>query len=160
MALKLKFYQVVLFIVPLLLVSIVSCNSQNQEAQEDQVIVEMVTTSGIEDDYTFSVTLRSPDLGCQQYADWWEVITVDGKLIYRRILTHSHVNEQPFTRSGGKVKINANQEVIVRAHMNNTGYGVQAMIGTIKSGFQTRLLEKDFAELLESTEPLPDGCTH
>jgi hypothetical protein len=117
-----------------------------------------VNVSGFEGNYTFYVTIKSPDTGCDQYSDWWEVIGPAGELIYRRILTHSHVDEQPFTRSGGKVHIMADQEVIIRAHMNNTGYGGIAMSGSVKDGFKQTDLEKDFAFLLEKEEPLPDGC--
>ena len=85
--------------------------------------------------YTFSVTLSSLDTGCDQYADWWEVITPDGELVYRRILAHSHVNEQPFTRSGGPVELQETTQAIVRAHMNNAGYGGVAFSGSPASGF-------------------------
>jgi hypothetical protein len=38
-----------------------------------------VDVSGNEGAYQFSVGIRSPDTGCDQYADWWEVITGDGE---------------------------------------------------------------------------------
>ena len=126
---------------------------------KEHVEVQAVKVSGSESKYTFSVTLKSPDKGCSQYADWWEVISADGEnLIYRRILAHSHVNEQPFTRSGGPVKISGNEKVIIRAHMNNLGYGNQAMIGSVKDGFKVVELESDFGNELEKYKPLPTGC--
>jgi hypothetical protein len=124
----------------------------------DSADVLKVKISGINEDYTFSVTLKSPDTGCEQYANWWEVISPDGKLIYRRILGHSHINEQPFTRSGGPVPISEDQEVIIRAHMNNTGYGVNAIKGSVKAGFKRVELDKDFAIDLETAEPQPSDC--
>lgn len=51
--------------------------------------------------------MRSPDRDCGLYADWWEVVGEDGRLLYRRILMHSHPDEQPFTRPGGPVAIAA-----------------------------------------------------
>ena len=64
-----------------------------------------VSVSGSAQSYTFSVTLRSSDTGCDHYADWWEVLSSDGELIYRRVLLHSHVDEQPFTRSGTLIDV-------------------------------------------------------
>ena len=122
-------------------------------------IVTAVEVSG--DDasgYTFAVTIESPDKGCEQYANWWEVVTEEGDLLYRRILVHSHVDEQPFTRSGGPVMIGADEVVLVRSHMQPTGYSTQAIKGSIASGFESATLPADFASELAEAAPLPSGC--
>ena len=106
----------------------------------------------------FSVTISSPDTGCDRYADWWEVITPEGELLYRRVLLHSHVNEQPFTRSGGPVDIAGDLPVIVRAHMHPDGYSPQAFSGTVNDGFSETDLEADFALQLATQPPLPTSC--
>ncbi|MEL7356506.1 MAG: hypothetical protein AAFN40_08075 [Cyanobacteria bacterium J06560_6] len=108
--------------------------------------------------YQFAVTVKSPDEGCDRYANWWEVITEDGKLLYRRILAHSHVEEQPFTRSGGPVDVEPDEVVIVRSHMHPTGYHTQAMKGSFSAGFEPTTLPTDFADELAEVEPLPTGC--
>jgi len=134
-------------------------NGQQTDINESDVAqIRSVSVQGESNDYTFSVEVKSPDTGCQQYADWWEVVDMDGNLIYRRILLHSHVNEQPFTRSGGPVDISNTRRVIVRAHMNNTGYSSAVMTGSEASGFEQDSIANDFAENLENTPPLPDGC--
>jgi hypothetical protein len=120
--------------------------------------VTKVTFSGEENAYTFEVTIESPDTGCEQYADWWEVIDLEGNLIYRRILDHSHVTEQPFTRSGEDIEISQDKEVYVRMHMNNSGYVAQAQKGSVVNGFQATELDVTFAKDLEKAAPLPDGC--
>ena len=121
--------------------------------------VLLVDVSGSERSYTFDVTLLSPDLGCQQYADWWEVLSPRGELIYRRVLDHSHVDEQPFTRSGGPVSIAADETVIVRAHLNTLGYGGITLEGSPDSGIFTPIqLEPGFAQEVETLPPLPDDC--
>lgn len=121
--------------------------------------VTAVDVTGEPGAYSFSVTVSSPDTGCDQYADWWEVITEDGTLVYRRVLLHSHVSEQPFTRSGSPVDVQADQSVIVRSHMSATGYGAQAMGGTVANGFQEISLPEGFASDLANQGPLPDDCT-
>ncbi|MEM6369158.1 MAG: hypothetical protein AAGD10_02620 [Myxococcota bacterium] len=122
------------------------------------VDVVQVNVRGDEGARRFSVTLRSPDAGCERYADWWEVLDAEGKLLYRRILAHSHVDEQPFTRSGGPVRVGASQLVYVRAHMNVGGYGGQAMKGTVEKGFKAITGEVPADEEVERAPPQPKGC--
>jgi hypothetical protein len=117
-----------------------------------------VEVSGEPGAYTFSVGIESPDQGCGQYADWWEVVSEDGALVYRRILLHSHVDEQPFVRSGGPVKVDPETEVWVRAHMAPGGYGGQALKGSVEAGFAPAEMPAGFAEELDEQPPLPDGC--
>ena len=123
-----------------------------------QADVIAVQTSGQAGAYQFNVTVRSPDLGCKQYADWWEVVSEDGKLLYRRVLLHSHVDEQPFTRSGGPVPIQPDTPVWVRAHMNTGGYGGTTLKGSVKTGFKQAASETGFAAGLAKQMPLPEGC--
>ncbi|MEM0992797.1 MAG: hypothetical protein AAGI49_07150, partial [Bacteroidota bacterium] len=123
-----------------------------------QAKVLSLTVSGSENNYRFNVEVESPDTGCDQYADWWEVFSESGELVYRRILTHSHVNEQPFKRSGGTINITDDQVVFVRAHMNNLGYGMDVMKGSVNEGFLRTRLDTSFAADLANQEPLPRDC--
>lgn len=110
--------------------------------------------------YTVSLTIRSPDVDCSQYADWWELLTEEGELIHRRILNHSHADEQPFTRSSeSPVDLAADQVLIARAHLHPAGYGGAAMRGSAAQGFsEDASITAEFAAELEQAEPLPDGC--
>ncbi|MFK5981571.1 MAG: hypothetical protein QM499_01555 [Flavobacteriaceae bacterium] len=153
------------FIFPLLFIT--SCNSSDDPVISEEIeIIEIlekaevvsVSVSGDENNYTFSVGILSTETGCEQYANWWEVISEDGELIYRRILGHSHVNEQPFVRSGGVVEISNNQTVIIRAHMNTSSFGTKVYKGTVASGFSAFTFEDNFAANLETQEPLPTSC--
>ncbi len=120
--------------------------------------VVSVEATGSEKNYTFKVGIKSPDTGCDQYANWWEVLSEDGKLIYRRILGHSHVNEQPFIRSGGAVVIGKAQVVWIRAHMNTSGYGGEVFKGTVKDGFVKTAADINFSKAIETESPQPSGC--
>ncbi len=117
-----------------------------------------VSASGAPGSYTFSVTVGSPDTGCEQFADWWEVLTEEGALLYRRVLLHSHVDEQPFTRSGGPVAVDPGRTVLVRAHMSTGGYGGAVMRGSVGTGFEPAEAPSGFAAELASQAPLPQGC--
>jgi hypothetical protein len=73
--------------------------------------------------YHFRVTVRHADEGWDHYADRWEVMTPDGKVLATRILHHPHVDEQPFTRELAGVSIpSAITEVDVRAHDSVHGF--------------------------------------
>ena len=127
-------------------------------AEEILANINSVDVTGSPNLYQFNVSISSPDTGCEQYADWWEVLDENGNLIYRRILLHSHVNEQPFIRSGGPVDIGLDTTVFIRAHMNRSGYGGMAMKGSVESGFVEVELPPDFAAGIENNPPLPTGC--
>jgi len=131
----------------------------------DGADVEAVEASGGPDAWTVSVTVRSPDTGCDQYADWWELVTPEGELVARRILNHSHVDEQPFTRaSEAPIELDPSAEVVVRAHLHadgadpTEGYGGQALRGTIDGGFAAADPGDDFATELATVDLLPEDC--
>ncbi len=132
--------------------------AENTDCESVLADVTATSVSGSAGAYTFSVTIENPDTGCSQYANWWEVISLDGTLLYRRVLGHSHVNEQPFTRSGGPVNISSTDEVYVRAWMHPTGYGGQVMKGSVAMGFEKTVLSKEFASELSQEAPLPGNC--
>lgn len=117
-----------------------------------------VSATGQDGSYTVSVTLRSDETGCEQYADFWELLTPGGDLVYRRILDHSHPDEQPFTRSGGPVDLLGTDEIIARGHMHPTGYGGALLKGTLAAGFAPFSPPKGFAEELGEDPPLPEEC--
>ncbi|MGC9349708.1 MAG: hypothetical protein ACP5JG_16335 [Anaerolineae bacterium] len=134
--------------------------SEPDSDSESEPLADVVSVdvSGSENDYRFSVGVASPDTGCDQYANWWEVVSADGELIYRRILLHPHEAEQPFVRSGGPVAVAADAVVIVRAHMHPTGYGGHVMRGSVSDGFTTEAGDPNFAVGLANEPPEPEGC--
>lgn len=73
--------------------------------------------------YDFDVTVKSVDKGWEYYADAFEVLAPDGKVLGRRVLLHPHETEQPFTRDLYGVRIPAGvREVVVRARHKPKGY--------------------------------------
>ena len=84
--------------------------------------------------YRFDVTVRHPDTGWDHYADKWDVVAPDGRVLGTRTLLHPHVNEQPFTRSLSGVRIPGTvSRVMVRAHDNVDGYGKVTKTITIQA---------------------------
>jgi hypothetical protein len=135
-------------------------NASEHATPEEEKFADVVSVkvTGNPDSYRFSIGIKSPDTGCEQYADWWEVLSEDGKLLYRRILLHSHVDEQPFVRSGGPVDIEPDTKVWIRAHMNTTGYGGKVFKGSVQDGFKETESDADFAKDVEKEPPQPEGC--
>lgn len=94
--------------------------------------------------WTFLVTVEHPDTGWEDYADGWDVVLPDGKVVkpdpespFTRLLLHPHETEQPFTRSQGGVKIPPGiEQVIVRAHDLVDGFGGKEVVVdlTVESG--------------------------
>jgi hypothetical protein len=74
--------------------------------------------------WSFDVTVRHADSGWDHYADKWDVVGPDGRVIATRTLLHPHENEQPFTRSlSGVVIPDAVSVVTIKAHDSVHGYG-------------------------------------
>jgi hypothetical protein len=141
---------------------VVGCSSEEPTGpvpggSDPKANVTNVTTSGSPQNYQFTVTVRSPDEGCAEYADWWEVLSQEGELIYRRTIDEPHVDEQPFTTTGGPVEIPEDQLVIVRAHMREAGYGGQAFEGApgTPNAFDPVVLPDSFAFDLDDVSPQP-----
>jgi hypothetical protein len=131
--------------------------------------VVAVEAAGSPGAYTFSVSVESADVDCSQFANFWEVLSEDGALLYRRILEHSHTDENgtsdtgasgnTFTRTGGPVEVSASEVVVVRAHMSTGGYRGQVRRGSVDDGFASATdLEAGFALDVETQEPQPTGC--
>lgn len=82
-----------------------------------------------EETYRISVTLKHNDEGWDHYANEWQVIAPDGTVLGTRILAHPHVDEQPFTRSLGNVKISTGIEKIeIRAKDSIHGWAEESYI--------------------------------
>ena len=78
------------------------------------------------DTHAFSVTVRHADEGWDHYADRFEIVGLDGTVLAIRELAHPHVEEQPFTRVLGGVRLPQDADrVTVRARDSVHGYGGQ-----------------------------------
>ena len=90
----------------------------------DDAVIEDATARASGGGWTFSVTLRHGDTGWDDYADGWRVVTGAGEILGTRTLYHPHVNEQPFTRSLGGVKIPVGTKTVIirpRDSVHGTG---------------------------------------
>jgi hypothetical protein len=82
-------------------------------------VVKATATASGNGAYSFSATVAHADTGWKHFADKFGILTPNGKVLGTRVLVHPHVDEQPFTRSLGNVKILAGiDRVIVRAWDN------------------------------------------
>lgn len=82
-------------------------------AQANEVeIVDVKAHQASNKSWTFAVTLKHDDTGWDHYANEWQVIAPDDKILATRTLYHPHVNEQPFTRNTSGVKIPADIKTV------------------------------------------------
>ena len=135
-------------------------NDSNELVFADQFPEVLEATAELLKDNTWliAVTLSSTYDTPQRYADAWRVLNEQDTELGIRILGHDHASEQPFTRSGGAVKITKDQIVYVRAHMNTNGYGTVVYKGNVADGFNQDTVATEFGVALETMEPLPSGC--
>lgn len=143
---------------------ITACNSSSDTTTQEAISerpkanITEVTAQGSEGNFTFYVTVASDETGCDQYADWWEVLNANGELVYRRVLLHSHPTDQPFTRSGSPVNIESDATVYIRAHMNNDGYTGDVFKGSVTNGFLKIDTPPVFSDSIDEQQPLPNDC--
>ena len=87
-------------------------------------VVDVSVKQSNKNKYDFSVTVRHADEGWDHYADKWDVVAPDGKVLGTRVLYHPHVDEQPFTRSLSGVNISDTIDTVtIRAHDSVHKYG-------------------------------------
>ena len=74
--------------------------------------------------YAISVTMTHKDEGWSHYADAWDALDENGKVLATRVLYHPLVDEQPFTRSLARVVVPIGvRKITVRARDTVHGYG-------------------------------------
>lgn len=94
-----------------------------------------------EGSWTFHVTVVHPDTGWEDYADGWNVIAPEDKILKRnpddaftRTLLHPHVDEQPFTRSQAGIMIPEGVLTLtVQAHDILHGFGGKEVVLNLSS---------------------------
>lgn len=87
----------------------------------DVLAVEATETG--DGQWTFAVAVRHDDQDADHWADWWRVRTPQGRELGRRVLLHSHVGEQPFTRDERLAIPPDVRVVVVEAHDKVHGLG-------------------------------------
>jgi hypothetical protein len=86
-------------------------------------VIDVKIRRAAQNTFDFDVTVKSVDRGWNYYADAFEVLAPDGRVLGRRVLLHPHETEQPFTRDLYGVKIPPGiEQVVVRARHKPKGY--------------------------------------
>lgn len=94
-------------------------------------VIYVKAIEGLDNKWTFEVTVTHPDTGWEDYVNGWDIMLEDGTVFkldpnstFTRLLLHPHVNEQPFTRNQDGIELPDNTEkVLVRAHDLIDGFG-------------------------------------
>ncbi len=87
-------------------------------------VINVVMSQSMDGTFYLDVTVRHDDTGWDHFANWWRVMTEDGKELGRRVLAHPHVGEQPFTRELYDLRVPEGVSVvIVEAHDKVHEYG-------------------------------------
>jgi hypothetical protein len=96
--------------------------------EADVVAVAIERHPDTEDVFDVRATILSNDTGEDYYADAFEVLAPDGRLLGRLEFAHPHADEQPFTRALENLKVPLGiDRVTVRVHHKPRGYGGQTV---------------------------------
>lgn len=109
-------------IILLITLTILFSFSLVSQANDVEIIKVRLRNNTGSDNWTFHVTLKHEDSGWEHYADAWQVVDEEGKILGKRVLYHPHENEQPFTRSLSNVKLLGNAIIYVEAHDKKHGW--------------------------------------
>jgi hypothetical protein len=113
-----------------------STEYQNLDLREANVLAVRFQPQG-DGEFRFEVTLIHDDSGeAPDFANWWQVEDIQGNLLGRRELTHSHGTEA-FTRSQLISIPDSIDTVVVRGHDMRHGYGGQSMRVDMRTGETT-----------------------
>ncbi len=110
----------------LIMCAFVTLSSSPAIAGEADVVGVKLSKSNA-DMYRISVTVAHDDTGWDHYADQWDVLDENGKVLGTRVLMHPHENEQPFTRSMSLSIPMEVKKITVRARDKKHGYGGKTM---------------------------------
>jgi hypothetical protein len=83
------------------LLMLLGCSAQAGEAD----VIAATAECDAQRICSFSVTVRHADTGWDHYANAWQVSSESGEVLATRVLSHPHVEEQPFTRQLAGVPI-------------------------------------------------------
>lgn len=109
-------------------VALIAAMMQVPARADDVVILATEFRSTGEGLWLVHVTLRHGDTGWEHYGDAWRVVDGDGNVLGERVLHHPHVEEQPFTRSLGNLRIPAGTPVVyIEAHDSVHGWSPQRL---------------------------------
>ncbi|TVQ20047.1 MAG: hypothetical protein EA367_09730, partial [Leptolyngbya sp. DLM2.Bin15] len=150
---------------------------------EGPVVLDVAATVEPSGAVQLQVTLQSPDRDCDRHADWWEVLSEEGDLLDRYLITEPHGFEKPFSTEK-VMKVDVSQPIIIRAHFSapvnsqtyysppsgiyygpstviNSHYSTQAMKGRLDQldSFRSIRLSPYFASQVEGPGDQPQDCS-
>ena len=134
-------YSLKTFILSITLLLISSTSSANEVE-----VVDVKAKQSSDKSWSFNVTLKHADEGWDHYANEWQVIAPDNKILGTRTLYHPHVNEQPFTRSLSGVKI-SKDITSIRVIAKDTIHGLSSKAA------EFNLSTKESKQIILSLEP-------
>jgi hypothetical protein len=142
--------------------------AQNAQSREESIAataasqlfpdVVSVQAQGTVGAYDFMVQIHGAGSDCNFYVDWWEVLSEDGRLLYRRVLSPGDAKERSVSGAGGPVRVDADAIVWVRVHSHPSGYGRVGFKGSPRTGFRKTEMPPDFAAEVANSPPLPGRC--
>ncbi|MDF1855071.1 hypothetical protein [Pseudooceanicola sp.] len=111
-------------ILALALISGLAIGATGAAADAPEIVSATAAKHGL--GWNIEVTLKHPDSGWDHYADGWQVLDENGKVLAFRKLGHPHVTEQPFARALHSVMVpDGTKRVFLRAHCSHGDFSTE-----------------------------------